>query len=338
MPVRTYGVDVSVWNPRFPWEYLERHGDFAIIKATQDYWRDGGFRNHFAKAKQTNLVLGAYHFLMEPGAGRGTGYRDGKGCTEPSVQAANFVKTVRQANGGTLDGVIMCLDWENLNTSLGYKVNSSPRFSHVVAFAYAYFKLAPNHPLFIYAGGHLPGNDLRVMKKYGPVYLWLARWTVSSPNQIGGRTNIPESSWRTRYGGMYPTIIQYQSGSWGGRVNKAHCDLNASNLTKEELKRFTHQIGSGNPDPDPDPNPDPPDPENPPDPEPVPNPWQEPWFTPTGEPTKTGAAAVGGIGFAGVIIGAGVVALMAAGVYLAYSKGKVKTPVISALQELTENG
>ncbi len=79
-PVR--GVDVSSYQGDIDWQVLAGQGiDFAYIKATEGSGTvDRCFAQNFARARQTSLRIGAYHFFSFDSAGE--------------TQAANFIATV----------------------------------------------------------------------------------------------------------------------------------------------------------------------------------------------------------------------------------------------------
>lgn len=272
MPVRTTGVDWAVYQSKGNHQLLRKQGaDFVIAKVSQDVFAEGYGDNHIRAAKAAGLVPGAYHFFVEPGAGKGpaertkngirNGYRGGKGAGTAEEQAAAFVRAARAANGGTLRGLICAVDLEALNrTSMDGTeriIRSSPRAYHVKAFVEAFHRLAPGQPILLYtSSSYLRGADLRKWSQ--PVGLWLAYWTMSSENLISsGKTGIPDTRWQTRYGGVRPSIVQYQSGNHGGRAGGVWSDLNASNLTRAQLvEALTVPKAAPGPVPVPDPAPD----------------------------------------------------------------------------------
>ena len=269
--VKSYGVDWAVYQAQGDARRLRQQGgDFTIAKLTQDDYQDSAGPRLIREAEAAGLIPGAYHFLIEPGAGKRAGYRNGAGALSAEAQARRFVAQAKLANGGTLSGLICAVDLERLNrTSMDgttrRSFGSSPNASHARAFVAEFHRQAPGHPILVYTtASYLRGADLSRWTQ--PTRLWLASWTVSSENQIGGRHGIPESRWRSRVGGITPTIVQYQSGSHGGRAGGVWSDLNASNLTPAQLRELlTRPKVAPAPDPDPEPTPTP-------DPDPRPGP------------------------------------------------------------------
>lgn len=261
MPVRTTGADVAVYQAKMDHGMLKRQGaSFLIAKVSQDHGADSFGPEHIRRARAAGLIPGAYHFLIEPGAGKGVGYRNGAGALSADGQARNFIARARAANGGTLDGLICAVDLEALNeTSMDgsrKRIRSRPKARDARDFVDAFHRLEPGRPILLYtSSSYLRGADLRKWSQ--PVGLWLAYWTLSSENLISsGRTGIPESRWSTRYGGVVPSIVQFQSGSHGGRAGGVWSDLCASNLTRAQLvEQLTRpKVPPAEPAPDPDPS------------------------------------------------------------------------------------
>lgn len=84
-PVR--GVDVSHYQGEIDWPVLSQENiDFAYIKATEGSSHvDDKFAENWAQAKQTRLIIGAYHFFSFDSPGE--------------TQAANFISQVERLNG-----------------------------------------------------------------------------------------------------------------------------------------------------------------------------------------------------------------------------------------------
>lgn len=235
------GADISTWQRGIDYDKVAAHAAFVICKATQDTWTDSAFTTHLAAVKRRNLIPGAYHFLEA-----------GPSSAKPAEQARAFVRAVRAANGGTLAGMLIALDWEpyDRKDSAGRVVmKSRPRWSHVRGWVDAFRELEPRHPLFIYSRANVIGSaDLT--KLPGPTYVWLAYWN-GSPGSI-----LPR-----KLRGVPVVIHQY------GYLRPLKIDGNAFRGTITELRAYTRPKAAPGPDPDP-PTPDP-DPTPPPTPTPV---------------------------------------------------------------------
>lgn len=232
------GIDVAVYQAGLDWAAAERAGvRFAIIKATQDGdMADGAFRSHLAAARRAGIdVVGAYHFLVSPRA-KG-GHRKGGGD-----QAEFFVRTVRSANGGTLDGLLLALDVENLPSR-----GSSPSLADVRAFGRRFRELAgEDRPLLLYTSPGKWGRfgGARIRDALGDrTYLWMADWRPALVRSRG-------------FGGLKPIIHQHGPSPLirhRGRI----VDGNTSSLSVAELGRYARPIPKAEPAPEPGPGAEP---------------------------------------------------------------------------------
>lgn len=309
MPAKSFGVDWSNWQPPgidHARRLKEEGGSFAFAKVSQDFASGFGFPEHLHNLKSVGgIVPGAYHFLIEPGAGASAGYNRGRGATSAADQAVTFVNAVKRANGGTLDGVMMALDLEALNdTSVdgtSRNIRSRPSAADAQAFAKRFHELAPRHPLFLYTTySYIRSTDLSKWSQ--PMALWLAYWSMSGTNDLSSKkTGIPESRWTTKYGGITPTVIQYQSGGHGGRAGGYDSDLDASDLEYAELRQYAYPMGEL-----------PPDDGEPPTPPGGGDPFDEWWYNVPGakEAVVTTAAGGGILGLgAGILVVGGIAGL-----------------------------
>lgn len=78
------GVDVSSYQGKIDWETLAGQGvDFAFVKATEgSTYKDRLYSENIKNAKETDIALGAYHFMSFES--------DGK------TQAENFISSVKK--------------------------------------------------------------------------------------------------------------------------------------------------------------------------------------------------------------------------------------------------
>lgn len=187
---------------------------FVIVKATQAGWTDGQFRRLLGFARAAGMVLGAYHFLIEPGT---HGH-----APSAAAQARAYVAAVKAANGGTLDGILCCLDVEPFQ-------DSTPSWADVRAWVAAFRKLAGNdRPLFVYTRAGVWGafKNPRIRPALGNrTYLWSADWTVKA----GG-------AWGRGYGGLKP--LMHQHGPFPG-LRPDIVDGDVFNGTVAQLKAYT---------------------------------------------------------------------------------------------------
>ena len=60
-----FGIDVSLWQKGFDFKQAKAEGaEFAIIKCSQEDYKDPQFENHYKAAKAAGLDVGAYHYLV----------------------------------------------------------------------------------------------------------------------------------------------------------------------------------------------------------------------------------------------------------------------------------
>jgi len=232
------GADISHWQTGTDSLYrnLAKHARFVIIKATQDTWTDAAFRGHLAGVRGAGIpIAGAYHFLTRAVPVRGAAF---EASPSPAAQARAFVAAVKAANGGTLSGMLLALDWEPFARKSGGRTVylSRPRFDDVREWVTAFRQLAPGHPLLIYTRSNVVGHS-RLDSLPGPVYGWVALWNRTpgaAPRKLGG----------------VPVVIhQY------GFLRPMKVDGNAHGGTVESLRELTRPKAAPAPTPDPEPVP-----------------------------------------------------------------------------------
>ena len=233
------GADISHWQPGTDSLYrnLAKNGRFVIIKASQDTWTDAAFRGHLAGVKGQGLVPGAYHFLTHAVPVHNAPF---EASPSPAAQARAFVAAVKSANGGTLDGMLLALDWEPFARKSGGRTvyMSKPRFAQVKEWVQAFRALAPGHPLLIYSRSNVVGSA-RLDTLPGPVYGWVALWNRTpgaAPRKLGG----------------VPVVIHQF-----GFLRPMKVDGNAYGGTVAQLRELTRPKAAPAPVPTPEPEPEP---------------------------------------------------------------------------------
>lgn len=59
-----FGIDVSLYQRDIDWQLAAAEGvEFAIIKASENNFRDHLFEQHYQKAKEAGIMVGARHYL-----------------------------------------------------------------------------------------------------------------------------------------------------------------------------------------------------------------------------------------------------------------------------------
>jgi lysozyme len=97
-----WGIDVSHWQQSIDMRRVKHEGyDFVVAKATEGPYRDGSkyaddcYRQHMRNSQAADLIVGAYHFLVETPAKR---------------QVDHFLSTVDDVRGK-----IIMVDFEPYN-------------------------------------------------------------------------------------------------------------------------------------------------------------------------------------------------------------------------------
>lgn len=234
-----HGVDVSRYQRDLDMARVKRAsppGAFAIVKASQDDWQDPAFAKLSADARRDGLVPGAYHFLVSNGA-------------TPERQAEAFVRAVKSANGGKLDGFLLALDVEPFGSS-------QPTLQDVRRWARRFRQLAGNDRwLFLYtrSGVWARFGNPRIRDVMGSrTVLWEANWAVKPGARTAG------------FGGLNWTI--HQHGPFPG-LRPRIVDGNVFAGSVSALRAYTRPKAAA---PAPPVTPDPPDPPVVPDPAPDP--------------------------------------------------------------------
>ena len=158
---KIHGIDVSSYQGNIYWPAVAQMHDqdvnikFAFIKATEGLNNiDKQYNNNWQKAKEANIIRGAYHFFLATKSGR--------------LQAQNFIKTV-QLQPGDLPPV---LDVEEL-----YGVRPDSMRSRVAAWLTAVQKAYNITPL-IYTNVSFYKNFLG--HQFDDYPLWVAHYFVQA--------------------------------------------------------------------------------------------------------------------------------------------------------------
>lgn len=155
-------LDLSHHNPVTAFWDIQRSGVVGVIhKATQGgAMIDAKFHDHLTRAKETGLLLGAYHF--------GTGSSGQK-------QAYHFLNVARQF--APLEDLLLVLDWEDNKTST-MTLEDAEQF---VALVHRETKRYP----VIYSGMAFFNARVRSIKPDESILrkcpLWIARYSADPP-------------------------------------------------------------------------------------------------------------------------------------------------------------
>lgn len=201
------GPDVSHHQSKTDFAALAKDSRFrfAILKATEGRtYVDPTFNTRLGKVLRARLLAGAYHF--------GTG-------SDPKHQAGHFIRTVEAANGNSVNGVLLILDWER-NPS---KEKDATTMTEAQArtFMDGVRELLPGCKVGLYASASW-------MKGLGQDFSWVAAY---------GRKVFPKTT--------PPSILwQYTNGKTNGTTHPSsapgigHCDISVTDLDESELRAY----------------------------------------------------------------------------------------------------
>lgn len=173
--MKKFGIDVSLYQKGFNFEKAKAEGvEFAIIKCSQEDYKDPQFENHYKAAKAVGLGVGAYHYLKA-------------NTVEGAKKEAEFC--VSALKGKQFEYPIY-LDFEEGIYQKNTKAENDAiikAFCDVVEKAGYWVGFYTSYNYYKY---YIDGEALA--KRYT---LWLAAWMkeipVSSPMwQFGGETNV----------------------------------------------------------------------------------------------------------------------------------------------------
>ena len=221
MAPRQRGVDLSHWQGEHglsntQWAHLARcKVRFAILKATQGTgYVDPSFATNLRRARRHGIEVGAYHFLQ-----RGSAVK----------QAQHFMRTVRAANGGNLDKLLLVADVERVPTPTPA---DDPDWRTVKAFANMLERRAPRVTRFCYSSASYwrsIGNPDGASVFDG---LWQARW--DGKRHTCTAVNLPAKPPRAGFGGWGRRPRMWQYGLF--RYGRHRMDGNAYYGTLKELR------------------------------------------------------------------------------------------------------
>jgi lysozyme len=204
---RLPGIDVSHWQGLINWDAVRNAGiRFAFAKATEGTgFVDSRFSRNLSEMRRVGIVRGAYHF--------------GHPNVSAAAQAQHFVNVVRNANGGTVRGVLqLCLDLEVTDGRTPAQVWAwTQNFIAEVQRLTGRPGIIYTSPSFWTTRVGNPTSNLNCP-------LWIAHWGVSSPTvprawsgvgwafwqytstgRVSGVNGNVDRDW-FRNGGSYPNI------------------------------------------------------------------------------------------------------------------------------------
>jgi GH25 family lysozyme M1 (1,4-beta-N-acetylmuramidase) len=214
-----WGIDVSHWQQSINMKQVKREGyEFAVVKATEGPYQDGSkytddrYSQHMKNAQAADLIVGAYHFLVE---------------TPAKPQVDHFLSTV-----GDVRGKIIMVDFEEYSAPHGYL---TPGNATLGAFISELRSRIGSHPIVIYSSrGFWNGGDpTGPASQFGDVTTWDAYYLTM--DQVDPKTFYSKNKargWGKPWGSQEPMIWQFTS---AGSVAGLNVDVNAFRGTRDEL-------------------------------------------------------------------------------------------------------
>ncbi|MBA2713425.1 MAG: hypothetical protein H0U55_07730 [Rubrobacteraceae bacterium] len=214
-----WGIDVSHWQQAIDMKKVKHEGyDFVVVKATEGPYRDGSsytddrYKQHMRNAQAADLIVGAYHFLVE---------------TPAKPQVEHFLSTV-----GDVRGKIIMIDFEEYpapHDALTPTNNTLKDFVHELR------SRIGKHPILIYAsrGFWNSGKPTGDAGQFGDVTTWDAYYLTMDrvkPKAFYGK--YKNRGWGKPWGGQEPMIWQFTP---AGNVAGLNIDVNAFQGTRKEL-------------------------------------------------------------------------------------------------------
>ena len=205
---------------------------FCWVKASQgSSYVPTGFRDYFARAQKTGMIMGLYHFLDESASAR--------------AQVDNFLRAAGLVGG--VGGKMLAVDFEDYG-------DLSPSNATLRAFVAELRRRIGDHPIVLYsAAGFWNGGDPSgAFAQYGADALWEARY-ANMDRQRYPREHYEEiRDWKAAwggFGGVAPLFWQFTS---TGLVADQFIDVNAFRGTREMLESLAREgVGAVKPPPDP---------------------------------------------------------------------------------------
>ena len=162
------GIDVSRWQQKVDWALLKSKGvEYAFIKATQgDYLADPMLKTHFKAAKESGMLVGAYHWCdpMSP----------------DDNQSKFFLKAIKDldVNFVVADVEQHWTDWNEWRNKRITKIIPPQRVSDNGKRVVEYWKDKVKVPIIVYTRATFIDYYAAPASAWLPKYhLWLAHYT-----------------------------------------------------------------------------------------------------------------------------------------------------------------
>ncbi|MCT3481961.1 GH25 family lysozyme, partial [Lactobacillus delbrueckii] len=191
---RSYGVDVSSYQPTSTTEYSKAGAQFVIVKVSEGTsYRNPNAKAQVASAKANKLLPMAYHF-----ANFGSSSSRAKSEADYAIASAKAVSLPA--------GSYLACDWE---TSSGNSTSGSRSANTSAIMAFMKKVKAAGYQPLLYSGSYLLNNaiNMSTVTSTYPNSLWVAYYTSS------GRIDAPDFSY---FPSMNGVIIWQFTENWKG--------------------------------------------------------------------------------------------------------------------------
>ncbi|BBL26729.1 lysin [Lactobacillus delbrueckii subsp. delbrueckii] len=191
---RSYGVDVSSYQPTSTTKYSKAGAQFVIVKVSEGTsYRNPNAKAQVASAKANKLLPMAYHF-----ANFGSSSSRAKSEADYAIASAKAVKLPV--------GSYLACDWE---TSSGNSTSGSRSANTSAVMAFMKKVKAAGYQPLLYSGSYLLNNaiNMSTVTSTYPNSLWVAYYTSS------GRIDTPDFSY---FPSMNGVIIWQFTENWKG--------------------------------------------------------------------------------------------------------------------------
>lgn len=223
-------LDVSHWNDPNELDYiaLQKYFSVLIAKASQgNYTTDSAYGTHYSRAREANMVVGAYHFL------------------DPSYSGTKNFQKFKQSIVSTNPDFYAC-DAEALyKKDVNGKMVEIPwTIKEVSDCIYEFLSLAAedNKTCLLYSRpDYLLQKAPNVYKWIPRPLLWYAHYGVDIKRQNVSLNEIPlkpSFNWDDKNW----TILQYSGDRWSCPEHPSTMDLSIYNGTLDEFKKLMRMV------------------------------------------------------------------------------------------------
>lgn len=220
-----HGVDVSVYEPNVDWRALRTQGfRFALIRATSSTgYKDPKFAEHWAGARDTGILRGAYHYLF--------------GGQDANRQAKLFIDVVG-SDKGELPPIVDLEDAYNENVPNRKLMQTCKVFLDVVEVAFGRKPMVYSRRTYLEPRLSINGKAPSWAKDYD---LWIAQYPFEFDPTRMPNVNMPKQpkGWKDWKFWQYSETAIVEGVT--DEINRpTRIDLNWFRGTEDDLYRFAN--------------------------------------------------------------------------------------------------